>query len=219
MKRPYITVKFAETLDGKIAAKDGSSRWISSILGRKFAHRLRAENDAVLVGIGTVLRDDPSLTVRLARGRNPIRVIVDASLRIPYSSKIVKEANRAKTIIFAAKKAPAQKIKKLQKKGIEVLILKKGKESALHMAEVISELYGKGVKKILVEGGKGVITSFLKERLADEIIAVISPKILGEGRESVGDLCISNIKKALKLKLKNAGRLGEDLIYRALIKK
>ena len=219
MKRPYITIKFAQTLDGKIAAVDGSSRWISSPESRKFAHRLRAENDAVLVGIGTVLKDDPSLTARLAKGRNPARVILDSKLRTPFNSKIAKKARSTKTIIITGKNTPGRKIRKFEKKGIKFLISSNPKRGNISIDAAIRLLYKNGMKKILVEGGRDIITSFLRAGLADRIIAVISPKILGNGKESIGELGIKNIKGALKIKPEKIIKAGGDLIYTALVKK
>ena len=109
MKKPYITIKYAQTLDGKIAAKDGSSKWISGPKSRKFAHRLRAEHDAILVGVQTVLKDNPSLTVRLAKGKNLARIIIDGKLRVDPACKIVKTAKGIKTIVVTTNSAPLGK--------------------------------------------------------------------------------------------------------------
>lgn len=211
MKRPYITIKFAQTLDGKIAARDGSSRWISTPEARRFAHSLRARNDAVLVGIGTVLADDSSLTTRLVKGKNPARIIIDKKLRIPLDSKIIKTAYSVKTIVIASPKAGRAKIAALRKKGIEIILFPP-KRGRISLKKVMPLLYKKGIKSVLVEGGKSVITSFLKAGLADKVIAVISPGILGRGLESVGDLGINTIKGALKFRLKSVTRLGTNVI-------
>ena len=197
MMRPHVTIKFAATLDGKIAAEDGSSKWISSPEARAFARALRAKCGWVLVGIGTVLRDNPTL--------KPRRIILDSSLRIPLASKIVKTAGSIETIIVTTRRASAGKIKKLEKRNIKVL-------SASSLRSAMNLFGKKGIKNILVEGGSGIITSFLKASLVDEIVAIISPKILGSGLNAVGDLGIRNIKGALKLKLKRMKRIGGDVI-------
>jgi len=212
MKRPYITLKFAQTLDGRIAARDGSSRWISGPKSLRFAHRLRSVNDAVLVGIRTVIADNPSLTVRLVRGKNPTRIIIDGKLRIPLTARLVKDANRVKTIIVTTHDASARKKEILRKKGVEFIVLPALKDGNIDLKEIIRILYKKDIKKILVEGGSRIITSFLKAGLADEVVMILSPKILGRGVETVGDLGIRNIKGALKLRLKDIKRLGEDII-------
>ena len=217
MKRPYITLKFAETLDGRIAAKDSSSRWISGPGSLKFAHRLRAANDAVLIGAGTVLSDNPSLTTRLVKGKNPTRIIIDGRLRIPLTARVVKDRREAKTIIVTTPKASKRKLEKLKKQGVEFIILPSLKDGNIDLKRIIRILYKKGIRKILVEGGSRVITSFLKTGLVDRVVVILSPKILGKGVESVGDLGIGSIKGALKLRLRSVKRIGEDIIYIAHI--
>jgi len=212
MKRPYVTIKFAQTLDGRIAARDGSSKWISSAPARKMAHRLRAETDAVLVGINTVLKDDPSLTRRLVRGRNPARIVIDPQLRLPLNAKILKGNERAPTVIVTTPRAPAGKLAALQKKKAKFIILPPDKEGNIDITAIIGILYKIGIRKLLVEGGRGAITSFLRAGLADRIIAVIAPKLLGTGVEAVGDLGIRNIKGALKFRLSRAETAGADAV-------
>jgi len=215
VKRPYITIKFAETLDGKIAAKDKSSKWVSSPESRKFAHKLRSESDAILAGIGTVLRDDPSLSCRLVKGKNPVKIIIDGKLRIPPGSEIIRKARREKAIIITTTKAPKRKIRELEKRGADILVFK-SKNGRVGIKKLTSALYQKGIKTMLVEGGKQIITAFIKAGLADRIIVIIAPKILGSGIDPVGDLGINNIKSALKLRIKTVTRLGQDVIITAL---
>ena len=215
MKRPVITVKFAQTFDGKIAAGDGSSKWISSPESLKLAHRLRSLNDAILIGAGTLLSDNPSLTTRRVRGSNPIRVVIDRKLKIPYSSNVLKGIDKAKTIIITTKKAAKKKIIKLEKQGAEVVLASVGKNGYIDLKVVIRILYKKGIQKLLVEGGAALIALFLKSSLADKIIVIVSPKILGRGTESVGELGIKNIKRALKLRFKSVKSVGEDIVYTA----
>lgn len=217
MKRPFVTLKFAQTLDGKIAAPDGSSRWISCPESLKFAHRLRAENDAILVGIGTILKDNPILTTRRVKGKNPLRVIIDTKLRIPLSAQVVRKAKNAKTIIFTKRKS-SLKIKKLENLGVETIIISRN-GADIDLKEILRILYKKGIRSLLVEGGKRIITSFLQERLPDKIIVVISPKILGKGVESVGSLGINNIREAFKLRTQTIKKSGKDIIYIAGFKK
>lgn len=211
MKGPYITLKFAATLDGKIAASDGSSRWISGPKSRKFVHRLRAGHDAVLVGIGTVLADNPLLTTHGIKGKNPARIVIDGELRTPFNSKIVKTARNIRTIIVTTPKSTRLKTEKMRKKGVEVIVFP-SKNSRIDLKKVMRELRREGIKNILVEGGKGTLTAFIKAGLFDRVIAVISPKILGKGLEAVGDLGIKTIKGAIKLRPKSVKRLGDDVI-------
>lgn len=218
MKRPYVTLKFAQTLDGRIAARDESSRWISGPQGLKFAHKLRARSEAILVGIGSVLADNPSLTTRLVKGKNPTRIIIDGKLRIPLNARVVKNTRDARTIIVTTPKVAKTKIERLKKEGVEFIVLPSVRGN-IDLRKIICIFYKQGIKRILVEGGSQVITSFLKTGLADKMVVIISPKILGKGIESVGDLGIGNIKGALKLKLESAKRLGEDIIYTAYIRR
>ena len=205
MKRPRITIKFAQTLDGRIAAEDGSSKWISGPKARAFARALRAKCGWVLVGIGTVVRDNPTL--------KPRRIIFDSFLRIPLASKIVKTAGNIETVIFATHRASKSKAAILKKKGVEVIFVPATQCSpGLSPGYIVHVLFRKCIKSVLVEGGSGVITSFLKAGLADEIVAIISPKILGSGLNTVGGLKIRNIKGALNLRLKSMKRLGEDVV-------
>ena len=219
MKRPYITLKFAQTLDGRIAARDGSSKWISGPGSLKLAHKLRAENDGILIGAGTILQDNPSLTVRLIKGKNPARIIIDPKLRTPYAARIIKNTKIAKTIIVTARKAPKAKVAKFRQKGVEFVFLPLSKRGNVDLKKIIRILYRKGIKSILVEGGGRIITSFIKKGIVDKLIVIISPRILGKGKSSVGDLGIGNIKWALKLRIKSAKRLGKDVVYTAFLDK
>ena len=219
MKRPFITLKFAQTLDGKIAASDGSSKWISSPQSLRFTHRLRAQSEAILVGINTVLIDDPSLTRRLVRGKNPVRVVIDPKLKIPLSSKVLKTSKTMKTIIITTKRATKKKMYEITKKNTEIFILPSKDKGNIDIRDIIRILYKKGVKSLLVEGGSRVISSFLKLKLVDKIVAIIAPKILGSGTDSVRDIGIKNIKLALNLKFESAKKSGKDIIYIATIRK
>ena len=214
MKKPYVTLKFAETLDGKIAASDGSSKWISGPAALKFAHKLRSQNDAILVGIGTVLKDNPSLTTRLVKGKNPARIIIDKKLRMPLGSRIAKEAGKVRTIIVTTAKRRKDKARQLEKKGADILF-GPSEKGRINLKKVMHLLYRKGIKSILVEGGSGVITYFLREGLADKAIIIISPKLLGKGLGPIGDLGIHNIKSVLKLRLDSVKRLGNDVAITA----
>lgn len=213
MKRPYITLKFAQTLDGKIAAEDKSSRWISGLPARRLTHKLRAECDAVLVGVNTVLEDDPSLTVRLVKGKNPARIVIDRRLRVPPRARVIRSAGRVRTIIITTPGAPKAKLEKLRRRKVEFLIAPVSMGGNIDIKRIIRILYRKGIRRILVEGGSKVNRSFLKAGLADRVVAVISPKILGSGLNSVADLGIRNIKAAVKLRPRSVKRLGNDIVY------
>jgi diaminohydroxyphosphoribosylaminopyrimidine deaminase/5-amino-6-(5-phosphoribosylamino)uracil reductase len=216
---PFITLKFAQTLDGRIASVSGSSQWISSEPSRKLAHKLRSIHDGILVGINTVLVDDPQLTVRLVKGKNPVRIILDSKLRIPLGSKILKEQNLAVTIVATTPQANERKLTCLKEMGIETLVVQEDEEGKIYLLDLLKKLGKRNISSILVEGGAKVITSFLRQGLADKIIVAIGPKIMGRGIEAVGDLGISNINHALKLSSMKTHRRGEDLIIEANIVK
>jgi len=218
-KIPFITLKFAQTLDGRIATAPGHSRWISSLPSRKLAHRLRSAHDAVLVGVGTVLQDDPELTVRLIRGRNPVRVVVDSHLNIPLDSNVLKHQNTARTIIATTPSAPAEKRERLLDMGIEVLLIDQDSHGRINLEQLFIEIGKKDLSSVLIEGGSAVITTVLKESLADRIVIFIAPKIVGKGIEAVGDLGIERMNDALTLSYKKVFRKGDDLVIDGRIQK
>jgi len=212
---PFVTLKFAQTLDGRIASAGGDSRWISSEPSLKLAHKLRSHHDAVLVGAGTVLADDPRLTVRLVRGRSPLRVVVDSGLRIPPKSKVLQEQETAPTLIAATSCADRGKLSSLKQKGIEVLNVSEGGEGEVDLKDLLSKLGERNISSILVEGGAAIITSFIRRKLADRLVVIVAPKLMGAGTDAVGDLGIPDVSRALKLSLVKTYRSGEDLVIDA----
>ena len=214
---PLVTLKFAQTLDGRIAAASGSSRWISSEASRRLAHKLRATNDAVVVGIGTILADDPELTVRLVKGKNPFRVVLDTSLKIPLDSKVL--AKEAPTMVITTPAADESKADRLRALGVEVLAVTAGKCGGIDLAELLMVLGQRGITSVLVEGGAAVITSFLRERLADRLVVFVAPRIMGKGIEAVGDLNVENVGEALRLAYTSVRRVGDDLLIEARLLK
>lgn len=216
---PLVTVKFASTLDGRIATTSGSSKWISSEASLKLAHQLRAVNDAVMVGIGTVLADDPELTVRLVKGRNPARIVVDSTLRIPLDSRLVKTSDSAKTIVATTHRASPQKAEALRRSGVEVLTVPRDADGEVHLGRLLGILGERGFTSVLVEGGAGIITAMLGRGLADRLVAIVAPKILGKGIEAVGELHITDVGQAIKLSFRRVYRRGADLVIEADIQK
>jgi diaminohydroxyphosphoribosylaminopyrimidine deaminase/5-amino-6-(5-phosphoribosylamino)uracil reductase len=207
---PYVTLKFAQTLDGRIAAASGHSRWISSPSSLRFAHRLRAIHDAILVGAGTILADNPELTCRLVRGRDPLRIVVDSHLRLSPDAVVFSDGKR--TLAAATRHVPAEKRRLLEKKGIEVLEVGRNSEGRVDLRELMMLLGKREISSLLVEGGAAVATSFLKENLADRLIVILAPKIVGVGIDAVGDLGIRRIDNALGFSFHRVTRSGADLI-------
>jgi len=216
---PYVTVKYAQTLDGRIATKTGDSQWISSEASRKYVHVLRSTNDCVMVGAGTVTADNPQLTVRHVKGKNPLRIIVDSKLRIPIKSSVLIDDNPHQTIIAATSNAPSRKKTAIKKLGVEVLVVKKDKDGKVSLVDLLKELGKREIMSVLVEGGSEMITSLLKANLVDKMIIPISPGILGKGLEAIGDLNINKIRNAIKFSSFKTMKKGEDLIFEGTILK
>jgi diaminohydroxyphosphoribosylaminopyrimidine deaminase/5-amino-6-(5-phosphoribosylamino)uracil reductase len=215
--RPLVTIKFAQTLDGRIATASGDSRWISSEKFRKRAHRLRAVNDAILVGINTVLADNPQLTVRLVRGRNPSRVILDSRLRTPLDCEIVKTRDVAPVMIATTAQADKKKVSQLRELGVEILEVQPDESGEINLKQLLQELGQRDISSLLVEGGGKIITSFLRQKLADRVVVAVAPRILGKGIAAVGDLDIVQLRQALKLTFQKISRAGEDIVIEASV--
>jgi diaminohydroxyphosphoribosylaminopyrimidine deaminase/5-amino-6-(5-phosphoribosylamino)uracil reductase len=209
---PFVTLKFAQTIDGRIATASGQSRWISSPASLRFAHTLRAIHDGILVGSGTILKDDPELTVRLVRGRNPVRIIVDTRLRLSLHARVLQDQDRARTIIATTEAASPKKRAALDHMGIETILMDRDRHKHVDLANLLIELGKLNISSVLVEGGAGIITSVLQQRLADRIIVLIAPKILGKGIEAVGSLGIRSMDDAMKISIRKISRKGSDLI-------
>jgi diaminohydroxyphosphoribosylaminopyrimidine deaminase/5-amino-6-(5-phosphoribosylamino)uracil reductase len=209
---PFITVKYAQTLDGRIATLTGDSQWISSEASLKFAHKLRAEHDAVLVGLGTVMKDDPQLTVRHVRGRNPLRVIVDSGLKVSPKAKMLKDTSLAPTIIATVRKTSDARFRNLAASGAEIITVGGDEKGRVDLKKLFKVLAERKISSILVEGGAQIITSVLKNNLANRIITVIAPKIIGKGIEAVGDLNIRDLKSAKILSVQKVLMRGDDII-------
>jgi diaminohydroxyphosphoribosylaminopyrimidine deaminase/5-amino-6-(5-phosphoribosylamino)uracil reductase len=178
-KRPFVSVKTAMTLDGKIAAHTGDSRWITGEESRAFVHRLRDQADGVLVGSGTVLADDPELTTRLPEGggKNPVRIVLDGRLRTPETARVLC-TDVAPTWIVTGEDVDPKKAERLMERGVDVIRVPRGEEG-LDLCAVLDVLYEKGITDLLVEGGSAVNGAFLKAGLINKVISFIAPKLIG----------------------------------------
>ena len=209
---PFITLKYAQTLDGRIATSSGQSQWISCNESLNFVHKLRAQHDAILVGINTVIKDNPELTVRRVRGRNPLRVVVDSKLKIPRKAKVLQNIQKAGTLIATTKKASDNKCIKLAATGAAVLTCRATKRGQVDLKDLFKKLAARNISSVMIEGGSRIITAALKENLARRLIVVIAPKILGTGIQAVGDLNIGQLDKTKTLLVKKTWKSGQDII-------
>src|SRR5208337_4047418 len=207
-ERPLVTLVGAMTLDGKIASRTGDSQ-ISSKKDLKTLHRLRSRNDAIMIGIGTLLQDDPRLTVRLVEGRSPIRVIVDSSARTPPTSRIFK---KGPTIIVAVtKSAPSKRVEALKRAGARIL---RAGNNQINLLTLLTQLYRLGIKRILLEGGGNMNWSMISNGLVDYITVTVAPMIIGGSHATTlveGD-GVTKIKQAINLILTEARRQDNEIV-------
>lgn len=206
--RPFVTVKTASTLDGKVATESGHSRWISGPEAREEVHRLRQQYDAILVGVNTVISDDPALTVRTTpHPRHPVRVILDTTLRIPETAQVVTDGI-APTIIFTTSLAPAEKVERLLGKGIEVVQLE---GSTIEIPAVLKQLGQRNITSLLVEGGAAVNGAFLAARAIQKIVSYVSLKVVGGASAPTpfGGIGVREMGQAVLLDRFQVERIGE----------
>ena len=215
--RPHVTLKIAMTLDGKIADRDGASRWITGAPARAEAHRLRSRSDAILVGIGTVLLDDPELTVRLGTPwpREPYRVVLDASARTPVDARIVAAATPARTLIMVGDDAAGDRTAQLSRAGA-VVLRRPEQHGHLDLEAVLAALHEREVRSLLVEGGAEVHGAFLEAGLVDRVVVFVAPLLLG-GRAAPSAIGGTGLvlKSGQRLGPLTVRSVGEDLLVEA----
>lgn len=213
---PYVYLKCAITIDGKIATRNGSSKWITGEQAREEVHRIRNRYMGVIVGKNTVLHDDPELNVRVEVDnlRNPFRIIVDPELDVPKNARVIKAAEDGKTIIIAKKEmAETMKGYLFKEKGVKIV---DGGEYPFNMREVLRKLGRMGIDSVLVEGGRGIISSFFSEKLIDGGTIFIAPKILGDehGKSFIGGFERKSISESFELRDIEIKSYGKDIAYR-----
>jgi len=211
---PYVTLKIAQSLDGRIATATGNSQWITSEAARTLAHRIRSQNDAIVVGIGTVLADDPQLTVRLVKGKDPVRIVLDSRLRIPMTSQLLNAQHAHNTIIATVSDDP-EKIKRIKDRGAHVWLIEKDDQGQVSLSQLLKKIAGARMASVMVEGGARVATSFFRQHLVDHLILALAPKILGAGIEAIGDLGIQQVDDAIELKNLKIKKSTPDLVISA----
>jgi GTP cyclohydrolase II len=210
--RPYVVLKYAQTVDGRIATRRGEAKWISSEAERRISHGLRAACDAVLVGVGTAIIDDPQLTVRMVPGPSPLRVVLDSTLRLPSTARVLDE--RAGTVVITTGPSSEERRAALRARSVGVHVVDAGPRG-VDLASALETLRGLGVGSLLVEGGARVITSFFAEKLVDRLVVGIAPTIMGAGVEAVGDLGVARVTESIRLTNRSVHRAGGDLLVAA----
>lgn len=208
--RPFVTLSYAQSLDGSISAQPGESLALSCRQSLKLTHRLRAGHDAILVGIGTVLSDNPRLNVRLVDGESPRPVIVDSNLRLPLTCRLLTEGTR-EPWIMTRQEPDRQRVRAIERTGARVLPIMSRSERRVDLDRLLIELARRRVNSLMVEGGARIITSFLLGGLVDYLVLTVAPVIVG-GLRAVSD--VEQTRRNWQLSLRNPGqrRVGEDLI-------
>ena len=218
---PFVILKMGMSLDGKMATKTGDSRWITSELLRSFVHQLRNETDAVLVGIGTVIRDNPRLTTRLKKkkGRDPKRIVVDSLLRTPLQARIFTQQSDAENIIITTTNAPIERVKKLEQIGARVIFIKTVGKNMVDLKAMLIELGKLEITSLLIEGGPGINGSAIQAGIVDKVIMFIAPKIIGgfAAPSAIGGEGVARVDDAIKLYDIKTKRFGNDLMIEGYV--
>jgi diaminohydroxyphosphoribosylaminopyrimidine deaminase/5-amino-6-(5-phosphoribosylamino)uracil reductase len=211
---PYVTVKVAQTLDGKIATFNNQSKWITTKASREEVHRMRASYDAVLIGRKTAMIDDPKLTVRLADGRDPKRVILDSKLRIDLKRSMFFDNQEQNIIIVTsvASKEKQRKIAALKKLGVKILFVSENKDGHVNLPSALRALGKENIMSVMVEGGQEIFSAFVREKLADELRIFISPKLLGKGLCAFSDMGVMLLEKTHRWAIRRVERFDEDVL-------
>lgn len=211
-RMPYVTVKVGQSLDGKIAAKTGDSKWITSDKSRAYAHRLRQNYDAIMVGVNTVLRDNPTLNVWFSK-RQPLKIIIDSQLSTPQDANIFSRNNRVIIVTLPVKEGQETENRKILAQKAKILEVKE-KAGQINLKDMMKKLSQLEITNIFVEGGGTLIGSLFDEGLVDKVLFFISPKIIG-GKEAISSVMgrgISRVEKAVKLKDVRIKRIAEDFL-------
>jgi riboflavin-specific deaminase-like protein len=218
VRRPLVTLHFAQSLDGRIGLGPGAERAIlSSEEGAVCAHRARGAHDAILVGIETLLHDDPLLTARAPSSSQPLRVVLDSALRLPLGARLLAPSPEAGGVLVlaCAERVSVDRHQALVEAGASVVLLSADSQGRVCLTEALGTLLSRGVRRLLVEGGARVLTSFLRARLADRAEVEIAPVWLGgEGTPALGELGVQGMAQALRLERTELERLGSSLLLR-----
>lgn len=218
-KEPYCTAKWAMTLDGKMATDEGDSQWISSEASRTLVHKWRSQSDAVIIGSGTALADNPRLNVRLVEGENPYRVVIDTEIRLPIDCNLVDCKDPHKTIVYVSEGVNQEKVETLRKKGIQVYRVAL-KQNHVDLKKVFDHLYSLNICNVFLESGPVLQGALLKEGLIDSVKAFISPKISGGRIHSpFQSFDCMRMEEAIKLDMESVEMLDQDILVTANVRR
>jgi len=219
---PFVMLKTAMTLDGKIATRTNASKWITGERSRDYVHELRHRVSGIMVGIGTVLADDPSLTTRRKSrsGSDPVRIIVDSLARIPLEARVLNQKSDAKTLIAVTEAADSEKLRKLEERGAEILVIP-SKNGRVDLKLLMMELGRRKIDSVLLEGGSELNYSALEDKIVDKVYSFISPKIIGgnAAKTPVGGYGKETMEEAISLRFEAYHLFGDDIMLEAYIKK
>ncbi len=209
---PFVILKLAVSLDGRIATSTGDSRWVTGSVSRRYVHQLRDRVDAVLVGAGTVLADDPKLTCRIPGGRDPWRVVLDGRLRIPLKAQLLRQRGPEKSIVVTGPRAPIKKVEAIRRYGARVWKFPL-REGRIPFAPLLKRLGEMGLLSVMIEGGAATASWALHEGVVDKLLFFYAPKIIGgDGIRMIGPLGIKKISHARRIKDIEVKRFGRDFL-------
>jgi diaminohydroxyphosphoribosylaminopyrimidine deaminase/5-amino-6-(5-phosphoribosylamino)uracil reductase len=211
---PWVTAKAAISLDGDIALANGDSKWITGAPARRRAHMMRAENDAVMTGAGTILKDDPELSVRDSDGRSPLKVIVDRDLEIPCEARALDGGD---CLVFTAATADEEKISRFRERRVKVKKMELDEERHIPPRDILRELGAMGLNYLMIEGGAGLVGSFLECGAADELSVFIAPKLMGNGLNLSRNISFASMSDAISVKDSSVRKIGADVWFRGKI--
>jgi diaminohydroxyphosphoribosylaminopyrimidine deaminase/5-amino-6-(5-phosphoribosylamino)uracil reductase len=220
-ERPWVLMKSATSLDGRIATRTGDSQWITSEQARARGREFRAEVDAICVGVATVIADDPKLSTRKAGCKNPLRVILDSTLRTPLNSALIKTAKQIPTVIATTRQSSKDLRKRFEKAGAEIIMVKKNRQGRVDLPQLLAALYQRDVQSILVEGGAELQGGFVDAGLVDRVAMFLAPIIIG-GRDapaSVGATGARRLQDSLQLDPPRVEHLGPDILLLADVRR
>ena len=217
-RQPFVTGKSAITLDGKIATRNGSSRWITGEAARAVGHQMRHASDAIMVGIGTASQDDPQLTTRIPGQpvSNPLRVVVDSNLRLSPGARVSDVAEDRRTLVATTEQAPVTRAQALQERGVEVIRLPAQSDGRVDLGKLCKALGERDIASLLVEGGAALTTALLEQHLIDKMVFFVAPKIIGgDGVNVFGPCGVDSMEQALPMRELTSRSVGNDVMLEA----